>query len=136
MPSSNSYYEGDIDPEEIFRAFFGGGLFGQGGFHQQRPRQRQRQHREDQEEHAQHPQQNKGFTVLLQLIAFIFISMMFSGAFFNTVVDSLMQQEYSLRRSSSFPSLRRTSRLNVPYFVKQGFEREYNARAIKKVGFV
>lgn len=72
-----------MDPEEIFRMFFG---FGNQGFGHGARRQPRRRHDPDEERdpRANHPQ-NKLLTLILQLFPIILIVLGSSGFFFNSV---------------------------------------------------
>jgi DnaJ family protein B protein 12 len=111
------YYEGDVDPDEIFRMFFGGfSPFGaefqrmNGG----RNRREQHRHRED---NAPADPKNKVLVLLIQFIPILLIFLSFSGSFFQS------EPEYSFSRTNRYPAKRETQRLKVNYYVPNNFNK-------------
>ncbi|XP_027203284.2 dnaJ homolog subfamily B member 12-like [Dermatophagoides pteronyssinus] len=113
----------DFNADEIFNMFFGGGFptgnvyvyrNGNGGWNQHHS------HHHHQRTNRQHESQaTAGYTVLLQILPILFFICI--SLLSNLVPDN----PYSLQRSSKYPYQRFTENLEVPYFVKENFERDY-----------
>lgn len=84
MRPLTSYYEGDVDPDEIFRMFFGG--FSPFGAEFQRMNGRnRREHYRQREEQGQQDPRNKMLVLLIQFIPILLIFLSFSGSLFQSV---------------------------------------------------
>ncbi|KAH9501858.1 DnaJ (Hsp40), sub B, member 12 [Dermatophagoides farinae] len=114
----------DFNADEIFNMFFGGGFptgnvyvyrNGNGGWNQHHSH-----HHQQQRTNRQHESQaTAGYTVLLQILPILFFICI--SLLSNLVPDN----PYSLQRSHKYPYQRFTENLEVPYFVKENFERDY-----------
>jgi len=130
---------GEVDPDEIFRAFFGGGFPGGGGVHFQggggnRQQRRQQQGRRQQQDAG-------GLGQLMQLLPLIVLFMLsfmnFDGGG-SSAGSSSTQMPFRLQRDGRHNVKRstrtdpRTNRLfngnvrpGIPYYVKTDFDRSY-----------
>jgi len=99
-------FESDFTAEEVFNMFFGG------GFPQQRMHTQNRRYQQHHRESAQQP--SLAFGLILVLIVVSMLSSFFTS-----------DPVYSLSQSSRYPIRRNTIHLNIPYFVKDKFENEY-----------
>ncbi|KAJ6636218.1 DnaJ like subfamily B member 12 [Pseudolycoriella hygida] len=98
-------FESDFTAEEVFNMFFGGGF----------PQQRMHQQRRYQQNHRESTQQpSLAFGLILVLIVVSMLSSFFTS-----------DPVYSLSQSARYPVRRNTIHLNIPYFVKDKFENEY-----------
>ncbi|KAI7688330.1 DnaJ -like protein subfamily B member 12 [Sarcoptes scabiei] len=110
-------FEEDFNAEEIFNMFFGRGFatrntyvyrnvspFHQGGGSYQ---------------NDPSSQATRGYTVLLQIMPILFFLCV--SLLSNLVPDN----PYSLTKSQKYPYQRYTQTFNVPYYVKENFERDY-----------
>lgn len=110
------YYEGEVDPDEIFRMFFGGfSPFG-AEFQRQHQRNRRQQHRH-QDDNAPADPRNKVLVLLIQFIPILLIFLSFSGSFFQS------EPEYSFSKTRTYPMQRATQRLKVNYYVPGNFNK-------------
>ncbi|XP_037050350.1 dnaJ homolog subfamily B member 12-like [Bradysia coprophila] len=99
-------FESDFTAEEVFNMFFGG------GFPQQRMHTQNRRYQQHHRESVQQP--SLAFGLILVLIVVSMLSSFFTS-----------DPVYSLSQSSRYPIRRNTIHLNIPYFVKDKFENEY-----------
>mmetsp|Transcript_44229 Transcript_44229/g.104089 ORF Transcript_44229/g.104089 Transcript_44229/m.104089 type:complete len:281 (+) Transcript_44229:104-946(+) len=128
--SSHAHFRGhpaDMDP--IFQAFFGNGFafgpgvhfqrhtFGGGGGRQFHQRQRQ----------PQGEAQQDNTIGMLQSLFPILLLLLFTFVNFPGGGDS-HSPNYTLTRDPKHPVKRTTTQSGVPYFVRQGFDRELSAR--------
>lgn len=106
-------FEADMTAEELFNMFFGTGF----STHQSNVfmRRNGRWHRNNDEDTSPQSQHN-GAAVFIQLlpILLLIVLSMLSSLFISDPV-------FSLSPSSKYPITRHTTRLNVPYYVKENF---------------
>lgn len=140
--SYSDFAGGDIDPEEIFNAFFGGafgGPFGntrvytnfRGGGPQRRHPQQQQQYRGGAAAESANGIRNLLATLMQILpLLLIFASTFFSGSGFH-------EPMYSIERTNKFNVLQSTRNADVKYYVKSdgSFERgfPYNSRERRRL---
>jgi len=106
-------FEGEFTPEEIFNMFFGG-AFPSGGVY----RANRRYHNRNHAHHAQ--QEVPGYTVLFQMApVLVLLGLSLMSSFFTS------EPAYSLARTSKYAFERKTTNLEIPYFVKENFEKDY-----------
>lgn len=122
MPSRASHrtytreYEADASAEELFNMFFGGGnVYFRRGNTWQRQTTGSQHH-----SHSRQREQQSSYTVFIQLLP-ILLAILLSMASSLFISDPA----YSLQSTSKYPVLRRTSNLNIPYYVKENFHTEY-----------
>mmetsp|Transcript_13603 Transcript_13603/g.26792 ORF Transcript_13603/g.26792 Transcript_13603/m.26792 type:complete len:278 (+) Transcript_13603:69-902(+) len=118
-------HHAEMDP--IFQAFFGNGFaFGPGvhfqrhTFHTGGPRFQQRQRQGDE-------QQQDNTVGMLQSLFPIILLLLFTFVNFPGGGES-HSPNYALARDPKHPVKRTTAQSGVPYFVRQGFDRELSAR--------
>ncbi|CAG2164392.1 unnamed protein product [Oppiella nova] len=120
----NRGFDGDINADEIFNMFFGGG-FPSGNVYVRRTNNRYR------ETHRHHNNQTQevasGYNVLLQMMpVLVLLCLSLMSTFF------VSDPTYSLSRTQKYSYERKTQNLEVPYFVKENFERE-NKGSIRRI---
>jgi len=116
------YYNDDISPEDIFGMFFGNAFFNEGPTRRQQFVYRQ-QRRPQGGEHRGGQGQQANANKFLPLIQFIPLLVILSFLVFNFQSDEPL---YSLSRTAKFNIEKRTSYLNVPYYVDHNFNRQYS----------
>ncbi|CAG2117417.1 unnamed protein product, partial [Medioppia subpectinata] len=118
----NRGFDGDINADEIFNMFFGGG-FPSGNVYVRRPNRYRETHRH----HNQNQEVASGYNVLLQMMpVLVLLCLSLMSTFF------VSDPTYSLSRTQKYEYERKTSNLEVPYFVKENFERE-NKGSIRRI---
>lgn len=123
-------FEADMTAEELFNMFFGGGfpssnVYVRRGGGMSAAGGRWHRHGTggqggDFRTNTREAREPSGYTIVLQMLpilVLIFLSMM--GSFF--VSDPV----YSLQQTSKYPVVRKTTKLSVPYFVRDTFHRDY-----------
>ncbi|EAR95811.3 DnaJ (Hsp40) family B protein (macronuclear) [Tetrahymena thermophila SB210] len=111
------YYD-DIDPADIFSAFFGPGFaFQQGGQRRHYQYYSTRRGRDQEDRNGQNNQKGFNLMGLLQLLPFFLL--IFSGVFSQLFQES---PQFSLHKNSSFNILKKSVFLNINYFVDSSFE--------------
>ncbi|OQR80379.1 dnaJsubfamily B member 14-like [Tropilaelaps mercedesae] len=121
----------DITPEELFNVFFGN-AFGGGSFAFEGVNRRRRQayhHRQNVHHHQQQQGSEAGQTsVILQMLPILVLVGM-------SLLSSFLAQDppYSLIQSSKYPHDRVTAKFKVPYFVQDGFSRDFNRHSILRL---
>lgn len=110
-------FEADMTADELFNMFFGTGF----SSHQSSVfmRRNGRWHRSSEDDTSAQVQHN-GATVFIQLlpVLLLIVVSMLSSLFISDPV-------YSLQRNSKYPVTRQTTRLQVPYYVKENFRLDY-----------
>ena len=103
--SRGGHYEEEIDPEEIFRMFFGGGMY----HPHSRGRQQQQRHRQSNHD------ENDPLVLIRQfapLLFVIFISMLTSVSQSADKGNYVRDYKFSFQQSYSFPHRLQTLNLN------------------------
>ncbi|KAF5294450.1 hypothetical protein FQR65_LT01576 [Abscondita terminalis] len=116
-------FESDVNAEELFNMFFGGG-FGNSNVFVRRNGRVYRQNMNTNESHHTHQreqQQQSGFAAFFQLLP-ILLAILLSMASSLFISDPA----YSLQATSKYTVPRRTENLGVPYFVRDNFHTEYH----------
>lgn len=121
------YYETEVSPEELFNMFFGGG-FPTNNLYRTHRDNVYRHHHHHHNRNAYHFQRQENvsndasYTLLLQLAPILLLV-------FLSVLSSFLVGEplYSLQQSDKHPISRKTSNLNVPYFLKKDYQMESRA---------
>ena len=115
--SHQPYYESEVSPEELFNMFFGGG-FPSNNIYRQR-------HNHQHSRNAYHFQRQENvsndasYTLLLQLAPILLLV-------FLSILSSFLVGEpmYNLQHSDKYPVSRKTSNLNIPYFLRKDYHME------------
>ncbi|KAK4872845.1 hypothetical protein RN001_014874 [Aquatica leii] len=116
-------FESDVNAEELFNMFFGGG-FGNSNVFVRRNGRVYRQNMGTSESHHSHQreqQQQSGFAAFFQLLP-ILLAILLSMASSLFISDPA----YSLQATSKYTVPRRTENLGVSYFVRENFHTEYH----------
>ncbi|KAK7579807.1 hypothetical protein V9T40_000436 [Parthenolecanium corni] len=112
-------FEADMTAEELFNMFFGGSGF---ATHPSNiyMRRNGRWHRANDEDNSSQMPQNNGAAVFVQFLPILLLILlsMLSSLFIS---DSV----YSLQPNSKYPVARHTTRLHIPYYVKENFRLDY-----------
>ncbi|XP_022646912.1 dnaJ homolog subfamily B member 14-like isoform X2 [Varroa jacobsoni] len=118
----------DITPEELFNVFFGGGSFAFEGVN----RRRRQAYHHRQNFHHHHQQQQGSETGQTSLILQTLPILVLLGM---SLLSSFLAQDppYSLIQSSKYPHERVTMKFKVPYFVQDGFSRDFNRNSILRL---
>ncbi|KAI1292181.1 DnaJ -like protein subfamily B member 12 [Halotydeus destructor] len=119
-------FEQDISAEEIFNMFFGGG-FPTGNVYVRRGnRWQEAQHQRQQATHNNETNAS-GYSVLLQMMPVLVLVLL-------SLMSSLFVSEpaFSLAKTSKYINERKTTNLEVPYYVKENFEKDYRG-SIRRV---
>lgn len=110
-------FEGDISPEELFNMFFGGGFPSNHVYTTQRPRHQHQHHRT-----TTNVSNDGSYTLLLQLTPIILLVLLsILSSFF--VSDPL----FSMHQTDKYSLQRKTTNLQIPYFVKRDFRVEFKS---------
>lgn len=127
-------FEGDITPEEIFNMFFSGGL-ASGNFSrrwQSNSSRRNHQYNQNNHHHAgaqgEHQDVSPGINLLVQLLpVLVLISL--------SLASYWLQQDppYSLHATSKYVFRRTLEPYNIPYYVKDDFEKQYKGQELKRI---
>eukprot|EP00922_Rhytidocystis_sp_ex-Travisia-forbesii_P056269 GHVS01083310.1.p1 GENE.GHVS01083310.1~~GHVS01083310.1.p1 ORF type:complete len:311 (+),score=53.84 GHVS01083310.1:70-1002(+) len=119
------HYEHDVmTPEELFRAFFGVDLAGGGGGGFQRARVYRRQQQPRGHTRGGPTSNNEEQHRLYGLIQLIPVILLFTITFFSNLLPSAHQKTptYSFSEGGEYSILRKSQRLDVPYFVPKDFD--------------
>lgn len=129
----HSQFEQEIDPDEIFRMFFGGGLFEQ-------PRRRQAAQRGGRNQPRQ--QQDDPMAVLRQFLPLLFVVFMSLLTGLTSDASSYSHHEaqprvrdykFSFSQSYAYPHQLQTSNLNQLYFVNDQALYEFRRASERKL---
>ncbi|XP_054156176.1 dnaJ homolog subfamily B member 14-like [Oppia nitens] len=138
--SHNQYYENnggyydytrgfgdDINADEIFNMFFGGG-FPSGNVYVRRTNRPYRETSHRQHNHQNNQEVASGYNVLLQMMpVLVLLCLSLMSTFF--VSDPV----YSLSRTQKYQYERKTQNLEIPYFVRENFDKDNSKATIRRI---
>lgn len=120
--SNSNYYETEVSPEELFNMFFGGGFPSNNLYRHRDNVYRQHSHHHHNNRNAYHFQRQEhvsndaSYTLLLQLAPILLLV-------FLSILSSFLVSEpmYSLQQSDKYSISKKTSNLNIPYYMKKDY---------------